>query len=56
MTVYEKYEREMKKLAQGICEYQWDELEELITDELEEENLSQEEFDALMRELMDIEP
>ena len=34
--------------------YVWDELEELITDAFEEEKISSEEFDLLMKRLMDI--
>lgn len=54
MSVIKKYQRELELLEQGKSQYVWDELEELITEEFEEENLSSDEFDSLMRRLMDI--
>ena len=38
----------------GKSQYSWDELEELITDQLEDEKISEQEFETLMRRLMDI--
>ena len=55
MGTFEKYQKELEALKAGKCQYEWDELEELITDEFEEERLSSEEFDCLMRLLMEIE-
>ncbi|MCD7825092.1 MAG: hypothetical protein LUH14_03905 [Clostridiaceae bacterium] len=51
-----QYQKELKKLEEGKSKYQWDELEELITDAFEEEVLSVEEFDSLMEKLMEIVP
>lgn len=50
----EVYQRELAALKLGRSRYEWDELEELITDDFEEEKLTVEEFDSLMRELMAI--
>lgn len=53
--MYEKWNKELKNYAERTGEYAWDELEELITDDYEEEKLSDEEFDSLMRRLMEME-
>ncbi len=53
--MYQKWKKEIEKYGQGNSEYEWDELEELITDDFEEEKLSIEEFDHLMEQLMDME-
>lgn len=53
--MYEKWDRQISLLEQGTCEYEWDELEELITDSFEEEEISSDEFDELMTKLMEIE-
>ena len=55
MGQFEYYKKELKALGSGKSKYVWDELEELITDDFEEERLTVEEFDSLMQELMDIE-
>lgn len=52
--MFEKYKKELKALEQGKSQYVWDELEELITDDFEEEKLTSEEFDQLMEWLMNI--
>ena len=48
----------MKKNGGCICQstsqYSWDELEELITDRLEDDKIDEQEFETLMRRLMDI--
>lgn len=54
MLMYEKWNEELKKYAKQTSEYAWDELEELITDDYEEEKLSDDEFDNLMRCLMEM--
>ena len=46
---------ELNKLQEGTGKYEWDELEELITDAYEEEELTDEQFDMLMQKLMGIE-
>lgn len=56
MKVFEKYKKELEALEKGRSSYEWDELEELITDDFEEERLSSEEFDGLMQQLMELEP
>ena len=53
--IFDKYQSELDFLERGKGKFAWDELEELITDELEEDRLSSQEFDDLMRRLMDIE-
>ncbi len=53
--MYEKWDKELAKLEQGNSHYVWDELEELITEDFEEERLTVEEFDKLMERLMEIE-
>lgn len=55
MKTFAFYKKELDALEQGKSEYEWDELEELITDDFEEERLTSEEFDDLMEQLMDIE-
>ena len=51
--MYQKYFREIEKLQKRKSEYTWDELEELISEAWEDEKLSSEEHDALMKQLMD---
>lgn len=55
MTQYQIYEKELDLLEMGKSKYEWDELEELITDDFEEEKLTSDEFDELMKKLMSIE-
>lgn len=50
--MYQKWKQEIERYGQGDSEYEWDELEELITDDFEEERLMVEEFDQLMEQLM----
>lgn len=52
--MYKKWDKELEKFSKGNSQYAWDELEELITDAYEEETLTDEEFDTLMRKLMDL--
>ena len=52
---FDKYQRELDFLERGKGKFAWDELEDLITEEFEEDRLSSQEFDDLMRRLMDIE-
>ncbi len=52
--IFEQYGKKLNDLEQGKGKYVWDELEELITEDFEEEKLSSQEFDDLMRRLMDI--
>ena len=54
MVEYKKWDRVLDALENGKSKYVWDELEELITDSFEDERLTGEEFDTLMRRLMDI--
>ena len=54
MKEYKKWDRELDSLEQGKSQYSWDELEELITDSFDDEKISEEEFEMLMRRLMDI--
>lgn len=50
-----KWEKELTLLEQGKGEYVWDELEELITQDFDDEIISSDEFDELMGRLMGIE-
>lgn len=52
--MYQTWKKELERFSQGSSEYEWDELEELITDDFEEEKLTVEEFDGLMEQLMNI--
>lgn len=52
--MYKKWDKELHHYAKGDSEYEWDELEELITEDFEEERLSDEEFDSLMHRLMEM--
>lgn len=52
--IFDKYQRELDFLERGKGKFAWDELEELITEDFEEERLSSQEFDDLMHRLMDI--
>lgn len=56
MKQFERYQKELLALEQGKCSYEWDELEEMITEDFEEEKLTSEEFDGLMKQLMELEP
>lgn len=53
-NIFEQYQKKLNDLEQGKGKFVWDELEELITEDFEEEKLSSQEFDDLMRRLMDI--
>jgi hypothetical protein len=54
MTTFDAYQKELAALENGRSRYAWDELEELITEDFEEEKLTSEEFDTLMKQLMEI--
>ena len=54
MTEIKQFQKELDDLEAKKGKYVWDELEELITDAFEEEKISSEEFDLLMKRLMDI--
>lgn len=56
MNMFDKYKKELEAFEKGKCSYEWDELEEIITDDFEEGRLSSEEFDILMKQLMELEP
>ena len=47
-SFYRKWNKEIDKLADNKSRYEWDEIEELITDEFENENITSDEFDELM--------
>ena len=51
---YKKYQNELTLFEDGKSKFAWDELEELITEDFEEEKLTSEEFDSLMRVLMSL--
>ena len=52
-SFYRKWNKEIDKLSDHKSRYEWDEIEELITDEFENENITSEEFDELMAKLME---
>ena len=54
MSEIKHFQKEFDDLEAKKGKYVWDELEELITDAFEEEKISSEEFDLLMKRLMDI--
>ena len=54
MSKADAWSKELDRLEQGKSQYSWDEIEELITDQLEDEKISDQEFETLMRRLMDI--
>lgn len=54
MTKADKWRKEIGLLKEGKSRYEWDEIEELVTDDFEEEKLSSDEFDSLMSILMEI--
>lgn len=47
------WNKEIEKLADKKSKYEWDELEELITDAFEDEKITSDEFDELMEKLME---
>ena len=54
MSEYQNCDKELDRLEAGKSQYSWDELEELITDRLEDDKIDEQEFETLMRRLMDI--
>ena len=54
MSEYQNWDKELDRLEAGESLYSWDELEELITDRLEDDKIDEQEFETLMRRLMDI--
>ena len=54
MSEIKQFQKELDDLEAKKGKYVWDELEELITDAFEEEKISSEEFDILMKRLIDI--
>lgn len=54
MSEIKQFQKELDDLEAKKGKYVWDELEELITDAFEEEKISSEEFDLMMKRLMDI--
>lgn len=54
MKSFDKWKKELKKYQEGKSKYKWDEIEELITDEFEDELITSDEFDSLMKELMEL--
>lgn len=54
MKAFEQFQRELDELEQGKSQYGWDELEAFITEDFEDEKISSQEFDDLMRRLMEI--
>ena len=54
MSEYQNWDKELDSLEAGKSQYYWDEIEELITDRLEDDKIDEQEFETLMRRLMDI--
>lgn len=54
MSEYQNWDKELDRLEAGESQYSWDEFEELITDRLEDDKIDEQEFETLMRRLMDI--
>ncbi len=53
---HKKWDREIGFLEEKRGRYSWDEMEELLTDSLYDGRISEEEYEVLMRRLMDIDP
>lgn len=49
-----KWEKELKLFEKGKSSYAWDEIEELVTDEFEDGKLTSDEFDNIMKILMEL--
>ena len=47
------WNKEISKFKDKKSKYEWDELEELITDAFEDEKITSDEFDELMEKLME---
>ncbi len=47
------WNKEISKFKDKKSKYEWDELEELITDAFEDEKITSDEFDELMEQLME---
>ena len=54
MSKSETWSKDLDRLEHGRSSYVWDEIEELITDDYSDERITEEEFESLMRRLMDI--
>lgn len=52
-SFYRKWNKEIDKLADNKSRYEWDEIEELITDEFENENITSDELMSFMAKLME---
>ena len=50
-SFYRKWNKEIDKLADNKSRYEWDEIEELITDEFENENITSDEFDSAINKV-----
>ena len=44
MSEYQNWDKELDRLEAGESQYSWDELEELITDRLEDDKIDEQEF------------
>lgn len=54
MSESQRYMKALEDLEKGRGQYEWDELEEMITDSYSDEKLTEEEFEDFMRKLMEI--
>lgn len=50
----DKWKKELKLFESGKSSYAWDEIEELVTDEFEDGKLTSDEFDYIMKILMEL--
>ena len=48
------YQEEIERFSRKESKYTWDELEEMLSEAFDEEELTSEEYDTLMRKLMDL--
>lgn len=54
MDSAKKWKKELELFEKGKSKYEWDEIEELVTDEFEDGKLTSDEFDSIMSVLMDM--
>lgn len=50
----DKWKKELGLFEKGKSSYEWDEIEELVTDEFEDGKLTSDEFDSIMKALMEL--
>lgn len=54
MSSVDKWNKELELFEKGKSKYEWDEIEELVTDEFDDGKLTSDEFDSIMSVLMEL--